>query len=352
MWAFKVGYMVVRWLGILSAASDRWRLSAAPLVTILSWYRLCYDWTISKSMRGCPGTVSYLNLPYGYPTIKLKCFNTDGSQTCQKPGHSCVRNVCSFLRMPSRRLYRRIARSVNYLVDLLTPGWSLKDLSKAPEELLQQCHLLRGPLEGTNGSFCCGKCGTKMSHPGFVVADAGQAYETLSDSVVWSSIQNLFARANRVFKMKTISVMHSRNASVILGGLMHHRYVDRTVFLFSSLQRSLAGFLGFKFFTLGDVSLHQVCGVPIGGPLSPCVLHVVLSQAEHARDEKLWLRFRDFMAARYVDDVHMFSFRFCSTCLTQILHSTYHGVTKFDPDDKFGIFRSGVVHNYLDLSAC
>eukprot|EP00959_Pyramimonas_sp_CCMP1952_P237174 4956944-Pyramimonas_sp.AAC.1 len=97
--------------------------------------------------------------------------------------------------------------------------------------------------------------------------------------------------------MKTISVMHSRTASVILGGLLHHRYVDRTVFLFSSPQLSPAGFLGFKYFALGNVSLHQVCGFPIGGPLSPCLLHIVLSRAERSRDDRWRQRLRDFMAS-------------------------------------------------------
>eukprot|EP00959_Pyramimonas_sp_CCMP1952_P143066 2995123-Pyramimonas_sp.AAC.1 len=67
--------------------------------------------------------------------------------------------------MPSRRLYRRIARAVNCLVDLLTPGWSLKDLSKAPEELLQHSDLLRGPIQDSLGRFCCASCRSPMSYP-------------------------------------------------------------------------------------------------------------------------------------------------------------------------------------------
>ncbi|CAK0833595.1 unnamed protein product [Prorocentrum cordatum] len=51
-----------------------------------------------------------------------------------------------------------------------------------------------------------------------------EAYEALSDSVVWSSVQNLFDRANRVSKTKTISVKHPRNASVILG--LVYKYLD------------------------------------------------------------------------------------------------------------------------------
>ena len=66
--------------------------------------------------------------------------------------------------MPSRRLYRRIARAVNCLVDLLTLGWSLKDLSKAPEELLQHCDLLRGPVDGEFGDvLLCQVSGTDVS---------------------------------------------------------------------------------------------------------------------------------------------------------------------------------------------
>ena len=32
-----------------------------------------------------------------------------------------------------------------------------------------------------------------------------------------------------------------------------------------------------------------------------------------------------------------------------MLHSTYHGATKFDPDDKLEVFSSGAVDKYLDL---
>ena len=116
------------------------------------------------------------------------------------------------------------------------------------------------------------------------MADAGQAYEAFRLERIWKAIDNLFNRAKRRFPFRCISVLKSRRAHVFPGGTITTKFWDRTVFLLSSLRRALTGFMGFRFFLCAGFCLTQLQGIPIGGPLSPSILHIVLSECEFLAD--------------------------------------------------------------------
>eukprot|EP00959_Pyramimonas_sp_CCMP1952_P425766 8918065-Pyramimonas_sp.AAC.1 len=100
-----------------SKAPERWRVVDTSKAAIASWYRLLYDHTIPKPLRAKgEGPLSAEHVPYIYPTVKLKCWDggllppESGRHKCTKPKHSCFRNICSFVRLPPRSLYRSISR--------------------------------------------------------------------------------------------------------------------------------------------------------------------------------------------------------------------------------------------------
>eukprot|EP00959_Pyramimonas_sp_CCMP1952_P370683 7763531-Pyramimonas_sp.AAC.1 len=52
----------------------------------------------------------------------------------------------------------------------------------------------------------------------------------------------------------------------------------------STLRRALAGSMGFPFFLCAGFCLAQLQGIPIGGLLSPNILHIVPSECECLSD--------------------------------------------------------------------
>ena len=161
-----------------------------------------------------------------------------------------------------------------------------------------------------------------MQVPGVCVADAGQAHEAIRLERIWKAIDNLFNSAKRRFPSRCIYVRKSRRAHVFPGGTITTKFWDRIVFLLSSLRRALTGFMGFRFFLCAGFCLTQLQGIPIGGPLSPIILHIVLSECEFLADAAWENRHRRVMCKRYVDDLLLLSYTMCHKCL----HIHIHGV--------------------------
>eukprot|EP00959_Pyramimonas_sp_CCMP1952_P021122 445101-Pyramimonas_sp.AAC.1 len=78
--------------------------------------------------------------------------------------------------------------------------------------------------------------------------------------------------------------------------------------------------MGMRMFRLGDLFVVQKNGAPIGGPLSGCILDLVLSLRECVMDKTLGLnwsnRRQEIAAARYVDDLLLMSVLWCRGCLS------------------------------------
>ena len=96
--------------------------------------------------------------------------------------------------------------------------------------------------------------------------------------------------------------------------------------------------------------MYQIRGIPIGGPLSGGVLHLVLSRLEHSADTRRSQRNHSIAAARYVDDTMLLSFTLCRGCLWKHLQEVYRGVVKFELDDDYEIVDDMAIFRYLDAT--
>eukprot|EP00959_Pyramimonas_sp_CCMP1952_P158101 3306185-Pyramimonas_sp.AAC.1 len=108
--------------------------------------------------------------------------------------------------------------------------------------------------------------------------------------------------------------------------------------------------MSMRYFRLGDICMEQKRGIPIGGPLSGVILHVVLSEQEWHCDSKWSTRRRRLCAGRYVDDVLLFSNRYCHGCLSVIMSEVYSGIVKFNIEPEKKPLNCGtVVVSYLEV---
>ena len=163
-----------------------------------------------------------------------------------------------------------------------------------------------------------------MSYPTILVADAGQAYEDLDTSAIYSAVHELFDRLPEVTKSHTVTITDTdKGYDTRWGGDHKIPHNDRTIFSIKSMRRAVFGFLGMRIFRLGDVFLEQLQGIPIGGPLSGCILEIVLSRCETLYDKKNPIRARHVAAGRYVDDLILLSRTLCRKCVHNIVLCVY-----------------------------
>ena len=350
LWLTKPIYMLGRWLGILSQAPDRWCIAHVSKQTIVEWYRLMYDLTVPKSLRARgEGAISENEVPYCYPTIKRKCWDPDVQcpphcrKICEKPSHSRFRNICSFIHLPSRKLYRLIGRALIFLVNFATPGWSFEGLDQAIPNIVVGFGKTDEHFE-----YTCQECGQFMSHPGGLTADAGQAYEAINVSYIWQSVDHLFERVSKLTNNLTITVLRTRRSHVFLGGSIQARLWDRCVFLISSIRRCITGFMGMRYFFVASICLMQCKGIPIGGPISGAVLHLVLSRLEWQYEKAHFWTKRSIYKGRYADDVIMLSRRLCYQCLKLKIQSVYGRVLQFSVEPQPERVLDCIIVPYLE----
>ena len=261
LWRINGLYHLARWLHMIAKAPDRWRVVDTSKAAVVGWYRLLYDYTIPKPLRAKgEGPLNAEHVPYIYPTVKLKCWDGDhlppvsGRHKCKKPQHSCFRNICSFVRLPSRSLYRSISRAFTFISNQMNPGWSFSSLDTAVPNLLDQYeHLVSAPA---SGPCLCRGCQTPMTCPGLVVGDAGQAYEAIAVDKIHECLDRLFAKldaSEKEGKRRCVTVMRTRRSHVFFGGSSTRRLWDRTVWYTSSIRRALEGFLGTRLFLVSGL---------------------------------------------------------------------------------------------------
>ena len=127
-----------------------------PAAQVVAWYRLMLDRAVPSCLRRGKTEISHRNVPYIYPTVKLKCWlpQDDPACTsnphatrhrCQKVGHSCFRNICSFFYVPHRLFFRRVGRAIAFMVSVLTPGWAFYSLDVAFDNLAERVGSLSQP---------------------------------------------------------------------------------------------------------------------------------------------------------------------------------------------------------------
>jgi hypothetical protein len=185
-----------------------------------------------------------------------------------------------------------------------------------------------------------------MEKPGAVTLDAGQAFEAVDRRFVWQCLNFYFTRAGFFYpknygKDATLTVFNTQRCAFKLGGRVLDRTLDRTVFWLSKLYRAVEVLLRFTLFIFGNLYLEQVCGIPIGGPISGVILEFCLGYLEEDADKSLWQRFRAgttlqrrrdcyIAVMRYVEDLLAISFLLCDDCLIDFALQTYSKQVAFE----------------------
>ena len=190
----------------------------------------------------------------------------------------------------------------------------------------------------------------QMTTPGVVIADAGQAFETLPQSSIYAFLEKLSEGPKRESRVQAVFVMHGPRAVCGFGGSVKRKYSDRTILLSRSVIRCFHGFMGMRYFRLGNVWLFQRKGVPIGGPLSGHILDSILGDIEFEYDKAKKGRQSLFMAGRFADDVLLVSFVICTCCLERQLHELFKEIVSFDVDSTIqrNEETGPVIANYLN----
>ena len=144
-------------------------------------------------------------------------------------------------------------------------------------------------------------------------------------------------------------MLKSRRAHVFPGGTITTKFWDRIVFTMSTLRPALTGFMGFRFFLCAGFCLTQLQGIPIGGPLSPIILHIVLSECEYLADAAWTNRQRRVLCTCDVDDLLFLSCIMCHNCLHLHIQDVQGHTVMLDVVDIRQVLQGSVVFPYLEM---
>lgn len=256
-----------------------------PARSALSISLMCTSVSKNATHLYCNHTIPANNTTAANPTHP--------AHTCPKPGHSCMRNIISFKKLPGRAAFKRIGRVFMQCVSTATPGYGLRDLSKAKPTIERgiKKQLVRtgGPTTG------CVRCGTFLATPTVYTADVGQAYEIVDPGrverafrIIFKSIQTITGKAD-----PTPSCIHYQKAKTTFGGWVRDKLSDRSVYHLSKVSHCKRSLVKLRFYRFGNLFLHEVSGIPIGGLVSGAVLKAVLSVDEHYFESFGWSTFAD-----------------------------------------------------------
>ena len=348
LWAQSAEGALLRAVDQAKRCQARWAYVRLDHEAVTAFYRGLFDATVPRHLARGQTSFSAKSVPYAYCTLKAKCWtcSPDGRcvRTCGKPAHSCMRTIVPFYFWPARRLLQYVARGATLYVRDLWPGYELWSLSEVIQAVQRERAKLRQADEGKAGRCAC--CGQRMSHPGSVVLDAGQAYEELRTAYVDESVQSLFRQASAGGRPRHVVLERGPQCRGRVGGLRWPQQVGRVTLRATEIQRCLRAALLVRWFRLGDAYLVQKKGVPIGGPLSKALLSLVLCRLESSFDRFRWpelaaffglpgwTRAQAFMALRYVDDLWLWSWVLCDRCLEKLVGNIYRKEIAFERDDK------------------
>ena len=130
-------------------ASNRWHIVDLKVSDVLHIYRS----SINDCLPRCilrDATIHYENLPIVPPTVKWKCFAGQFDvfyfdnrafpympiRTCDKPSHSCFRNIVSFASMPGARQFCAVSRAIRHMIAHTLHSYSIENMSTVCDELL------------------------------------------------------------------------------------------------------------------------------------------------------------------------------------------------------------------------
>ena len=338
-----------RWFQILER-SDRWQIVSHNSSDVLQYYRTWFDGCLPNFLLTGKTSFAHGNIPLVYPTIKRKCYSglqewvtflgcnypCSCMSTCQKPQHSCMRNVVTFARFPGKQQLRAVSRALRHLYSKIFVGWAVDNLAKAADNV----RAAFAGLSACPDSGRCVGCGSMLFGPTIKIFDAGQAYEMVSLQSVHRDIDLLLRRAVEL-NMGIVQVFKTARALVAISRSLQRGSDDRTVLVSASIQRCVEAYLKFRIYRLGDRFVEQTTGVPIGGFMSSSLLGLVLSAAEARFDSCGWPRWCEqrgvllsrsscLALLRYEDDLLAMSHTLCGCCVKDCVLSAYSGEAAFE----------------------
>ena len=200
-----------------------------------------------------------------------------------------------------------------------------------------------------------------MKTLGVCSVDAGQAYEEIPHDYVSRSTLHLINKfGGPASENKTLTVYNQQTVVAHKGGSLSINLSDRVVLRLKKIQEVVDMILGLRNYALGNATLSQTIGIPIGGPLSTVLLDIPLSCSEHHFDlhtwppiaKKLgipdWSRAETFTAARFADNTFSASPWLCASCLAKLLKNVYMPFIHFDVDTEFFHIQNCLAARFLD----
>jgi len=163
-----------RWTNMLKT-SGRWSIHDVDPKMVL---RLHFNNSLPIFLWEGDDFFNLENIPTATATIKKKCYSEKNraiqfcgqyypgaiTKTCTKPGHSCMRNVCSFYNFPGQNKYRAVSRCLHYLCRQLLSSWAITNLSQSADCFAESVEALT-----KNPTRTCCACKASMDAPSIVI---------------------------------------------------------------------------------------------------------------------------------------------------------------------------------------
>lgn len=265
-------------------------------------------------------------LPYCYNSMKPKCFS-NGRRSCEKPGHSCMRRIVSYVKWPARRMWRQAGRALTFILQMTICTDEIWALNTARRDLERKMARLLPARQAGRCDRCHGACAEIQG----ITADAGQFFECVSAFQACSALDEVLTLA-RKNGHTTVTVVGSR--VVFLGGCIFRSLRRCRVFFMEDLYWLFAAACSLRFAYTGT-QVWSFSGLPIGGLLSKVAASTVLGWQEHCWnfdqnrrqvaqfwwDDRLWSH--SVARGRYVDDLIWFSRSLCTGCLEEGVQHAY-----------------------------
>ena len=330
-WVMPRAVYQVRMFHLLSQDA-RWLATSLTIQEASSLRAAVINETLLSAGRILRASPDPNHLPYGYGTVKAKCFQgslSDGwRHTCCKPLHSCFRKIVSWGSCEAnvRALFRHASRATTLLVAKYCLGWETLSLKNSVADL--KSRLCKLDLS----CACCPGCGAERdSRISLLVADAGQMFEQIDPKDVIKNLRSVIECA-QVAGYQAVVLKRGKRLRGSLCRSEHVAVHNADVWVFSDLlalvELSLHDAL--KHVRWGDRVLRQAKGSPIGGLMSRLHAMLALGPAENAvvcHSDALLAS--QLAAVRYVDDLLLVSTR-CLDCVRSLVQRIYPEYIKFD----------------------
>lgn len=127
LWRMTKNCVMNFWRSRMRMASDRWQIFGTPATNVLTAYHKLLNRIVPRNLMPGSNAFGINNVPYIYFTVKHKCFKASyqrkagatippapsslsenpqahfhRAHTCCNEGHSCLRNIVSFKKLPGR----------------------------------------------------------------------------------------------------------------------------------------------------------------------------------------------------------------------------------------------------------